>query len=65
MEQSIEGEKRAREETEEAILEMLKNMVGKIKSEIETEKSERESNHETLLGLLEDTCNKFNSGLVK
>jgi hypothetical protein len=31
----VEGEKRAREETEEAILEMLKDMVGKIKGEIE------------------------------
>ena len=57
----IEIEKKAREETEEAILEMLKEMVGKIKNEIDTERRERQVNHDTLLNLLEDTCNKFNN----
>ena len=37
----IGEEKAAREETEEAILEMLKDMVGKIKNEIENERRER------------------------
>lgn len=60
----IGEEKAAREETEEAILEMLKDMVGKIKNEIENERRERLQNNETLLGLLEDTCLKFgNEGL--
>lgn len=56
----INNEKKAREETEEAILEMLKDMVNKIKVEIENEKRDREENEETLLSLLEDTCNKLN-----
>jgi len=55
------NEKKAREETEEAILEMLKDMVNKIKLEIDSEKKDREENEETLLSLLEDTCNKLNS----
>jgi hypothetical protein len=55
------NEKKAREETEEAILEMLKDMVSKIKIEIDSEKKDREENEETLLSLLEDTCNKLNS----
>jgi len=57
----VSNETKAREEAEEAILEMLKDMVGKIKTEIETEKKDREENSETLLGLLEDTCNKLNT----
>ena len=57
----ISIEKKGREETEEAILEMLKDMVNKIKVEIENEKKDREENEETLLSLLEDTCNKLNS----
>jgi len=56
----VSNEKKAREETEEAILEMLKDMVNKIKVEIENEKRDREENEETLLSLLEDTCNKLN-----
>jgi len=56
----INIEKKAREETEEAILEMLRDMVNKIKIEIDNEKKDREENEETLLSLLEDTCNKLN-----
>ena len=37
----INNEKKAREETEEAILEMLRDMVNKIKVEIENEKKDR------------------------
>ena len=58
----ISNERKAREETEEAILEMLRDMVNKIKVEIDNEKKDREENEETLLSLLEDTCNKLNSG---
>ena len=39
IENSIEQEKKAREETEEAILEMLKEMVTKIKGEIDSERN--------------------------
>lgn len=37
----METENKAREEIEEAIVEMLKEMVGKIKIEIDTERRER------------------------
>lgn len=40
----ITNEKKAKEETEEAILEMLRDMVNKIKGEIENEKKDREEN---------------------
>jgi hypothetical protein len=61
----IGNEKKSREETEEAILEMLKDMVNKIKVEIDNEKKDREENEETLLSLLEDTCNKLNATQVQ
>lgn len=57
----IQSEKKTREETEEAILEMLRIMITKTKSEIETERKDRESTEETLLSLIEDTCNKLNT----
>jgi len=38
----VDDEKRGREETEETMIDMFKEMISKIKSEIETEKSERE-----------------------
>ncbi len=55
----IEEERKQREETEESILELLRDMVGRIKVEIDTEKKERESSEESLLQLLEDTCSKL------
>ena len=51
---AIETERKNREETEEAVLDMLKEMTDKIKLEIEEERREREENYETLLNLLED-----------
>jgi hypothetical protein len=57
----VQGEKKTREETEEAILEMLRIMIGKMKSDIESERKDREVTEETLLSLLEDTCNKLNT----
>ena len=38
----MEDEKKAREETEETMIEMFKDMINKIKGEIDNEKSERE-----------------------
>lgn len=49
-------EKKAAEETEEAMLEMLKEMINKMKIDIVDERKERESTEDTLLTLLEDTC---------
>jgi hypothetical protein len=40
--ESVDDEKRAREETEETMIEMFKEMISKIKNEIDVEKSERE-----------------------
>ncbi len=52
----MDQERRAREETEESILELLRDMMSRIKCEIEAEKKDREASEEQLLGLLEDTC---------
>jgi len=54
-------EKKAREEQEEAMLEMLKEIISKVKEQIAIERNEREGTEETLVGLLEQTCNKLNS----
>lgn len=53
-------EKKVSEETEEALLEMLKEMVNRMKSEIDTEKKDREASEDTLLTLMEETCSKLN-----
>ena len=58
----VQSEKKTREETEEAILEMLRMMITKTKSEIENERKAREGTEETLLALLDDTCSKLTSG---
>ncbi len=57
----LDDQKKAIEETEEAMLEILRDMINRIKVEIETERKDREENEETLLGLLEDTCTKLNT----
>ena len=54
-------DKKTREETEEAILEMLRVMITKMKSDVESERKDREVTEETLLSILEDTCNKLNA----
>ena len=57
----IQEDKKTREETEEAILEMLRIMITKTKTDIEAERKDREQTEETLLSLLEDTCNKLST----
>ena len=57
----IQADKKTREETEEAILEMLRIMITKTKTDSEAERKDREQTEETLLSLLEDTCNKLNT----
>lgn len=60
----MEDEKRGREETEETMIEMFKEMISKIKGEIENEKGEREQAEEALLTLLEETCAKLNKSVA-
>jgi hypothetical protein len=57
----MSGEKRAREETEEAFLDMLRSIINKIKTELESERRDREQTEETLLSLLEETCNRLDA----
>ena len=56
--------KKAREETEETMIEMFKDMISKIKGEIDAEKGEREQAEEALLSLLEETCAKLNKSVA-
>jgi hypothetical protein len=41
------------------MLEMLKEIIGKVKEQISQERYEREHTEETLVNLLEETCNKL------
>lgn len=59
--QALSSEKKNREESEQAILDMLKEVVNKAKTEIDSERKNRENSEETLLTLLEDTCSKLNT----
>lgn len=43
------------------MLEMLKEIIAKVKEQIIGERSDRERTEETLVNLLEETCNKLNS----
>jgi uncharacterized spore protein YtfJ len=54
------AEKKASAEIEEALLDMVKEIVNKIKGEIDGEKKMREASEDTLLALLEETCGKLN-----
>ena len=56
----VEGEQKVRENTQEEIVEMLKEMVNKVRLDLETEKNERSKNEDVLLSLLENTCSKLN-----
>lgn len=52
----LEEQKKSIGEAEEAMLEILRDMIMKIKADLDQERKEREENEETLLSLLEDTC---------
>lgn len=71
---SLTIEKKNREDSEQAIFDMLRDVVNRVKSEIDYERKNRslffcdfmakcfrEQTEETLLNLLEDTCNKINA----
>ena len=57
---NVTAERRAREESEEQVLDLIKGMVETIRSDLNTEKQTREQSEEQLLQLLEDTCSKLN-----
>lgn len=62
--EKINTEKRAREASEEQVLELLKGMIDTIRQDMELEKQTREESEETLLTLLEDTCTKLNNANI-
>ncbi len=45
---------------EESLLEMLRDVINRVRLQISGERNERERNEETFLNLLEATCNKLN-----
>lgn len=53
------NEKKAREETEEALLEMLKAMINAMKTQLENERRDRQNTQEYLINLLDDMCSKI------
>jgi len=57
---TVMEEKKVLEDTEEALLEILKETVNRMKTDIEGEKKDRETSEDNLLGLLEETCTKLN-----
>ena len=62
---TISTQKLAREENEQAIFDMLKDVVERVKKEIEQEKNDRLETEESLLSLLEETCTKLNSATLQ
>ena len=60
MESIIQDEKNEREQSEQAMLETLKTMINKTKSDLKKEKNNRKSAEENILSLIEDTINKIN-----
>lgn len=56
----VASERQSREDTEEAMLAMLKDVVGRIKADLELERRDREVTEENLLTLLEEACAKLN-----
>ena len=57
--EAVLEQKKTAGEAEEALLDMVKEMISRIKGEIEGEKKEREASEDNLLALLEETCAKL------
>jgi hypothetical protein len=57
--EEVSREENAREESENALLSLMREVTERIRSELVNEKSEREAAEETLLSLLEETCTKI------
>jgi len=53
---TVNAERKAREASEEQVLELIKNMVDTIRQDLQIERQTREQSEEQLLSLLEDTC---------
>lgn len=63
---SLIGEqKKSREETQEGILEMIKIMNERMKTDLTQERKEREANEEVLIDLLETTCNRLQQSTTR
>ena len=60
MENIIKDEKKTREETEQKMLDNLKNMINKTKMDLKKEKKNRKNAEENILSLIEDTITKIN-----
>lgn len=60
MENIIKDEKKTREETEQKMLDNLKNMINKTKIDLKKEKKNRKNAEENILSLIEDTITKIN-----
>lgn len=56
----LEKQKNSRKERENAIEDMLKDIIKRVGDELLVEKEEREQTEEKILLLLEDTCSKLN-----
>lgn len=41
------------------MLDLIKQLVSKVKKGIEDERRERETSHDNILGLVEEACNKI------
>lgn len=59
--EQLKQEQKLREDSESATIEMLKDVLERVKQELSGEKKVREETEDHLLTLLEDTCNKLNS----
>merc|ERR1712224_644540 len=59
LQEAVLAEKKAREDTENAMMRMMEDIVQKVQGEIQLERSEREKTEEQLLHLLDQTCNKL------
>ena len=55
----ITTEKKTREDTEEALLEMLKSMINAMKIQLDKERQERINTQQYLISLLEEMCSKL------
>ena len=42
-------------------MEMLREIIARVKEQVSVERQERERTEEQLVALLEDTCNKLNA----
>jgi uncharacterized protein (UPF0335 family) len=49
----------AREEAENALLSLIREVTERVRTDLDKERSEREAAEESLLGLLEETCSKI------